>query len=104
MPRAGEVPEIGAEDHGIDYALDAEQYAMVKDEIIANTPQVFAVCELERDDEGVLVGGRVFIWGLMFADHAEMASSNSGICGSVRSMDRVLDALSYSGEYGLVWR
>ncbi|MPZ64709.1 MAG: hypothetical protein GEU83_04055 [Pseudonocardiaceae bacterium] len=95
---------MSAPGHGIGYTLDAEQYAVVKDEIIASRPRVFAVCELERDDDGELVGGRVFTWGLMFADHAEMVGSTSGMHGSMRSMDRMLDALSCFGEYGMVWR
>lgn len=104
MPGDGEGSEMNVQGDGIDHVLDAEQYAVVEDEIVANTPRVFAVCELQRDDDDELVGGRVFTWGLMFADHAEMTGADNGIRGSVTSMDRMLDALSCFGEYGLVWR
>lgn len=95
---------MSAQDPDIGWTLNAEQYALVKAEITKNAPQVFAMCEFERDEDGELAAGQVFAWGLKFADHSEVVSSTRGFYGTFGSLNDTLDLL-FSGpeEVRLAW-
>lgn len=95
---------MSTQDPDISWILNAEQYALVKAEIVKNAPQVFAMCEFERDEDGELAAGQVFAWGLKFADHSEVVHATRGYFGTFGSLNDTLDLL-FSGpeEVRLAW-
>lgn len=95
---------MSTQDPDAKWTLNAEQYALVEAEIAKNAPQVFAICEFERDEDGELAAGQVFAWGLKFADHSEVVSATHGFYGTFGSLNDSLGLLfSDPEEVRLAW-
>lgn len=86
-----------------DWAPEPEEYALIEDEVRQNNPRVFALCELERDEDGDLVDGYVSAWGLTFGSRAHMVSPDGKCRSSFQSPEQAAEVFSLTGEVRLVW-
>jgi hypothetical protein len=75
----------------------------VVEEQVRRCPDVVGLCELDRDQEGNLVDGRVFAWGLVFDDGVHTVSTDGRERGSFVSLDSALSLFGRVSEVGLVW-
>ncbi|MEV0703628.1 hypothetical protein AB0I53_37715 [Saccharopolyspora sp. NPDC050389] len=85
------------------WAPEPDEYALVHEEI-RGAPKLFALCELDRDDEDwELTEGRVFAWGLAFGDRAEVVSTDGRGRGSFCSPTRAAETFAHTAEVRLVY-
>ncbi|MEV0083465.1 hypothetical protein [Saccharopolyspora sp. NPDC050642] len=84
------------------WAPEPAEYALVREEI-RRAPRLFALCELDRDDEWELTEGRVFAWGLAFGDRAEVVSTDGRGRGSFCSPTRAAEIFAHTAEVRLVY-
>ncbi|MGW1676184.1 hypothetical protein [Saccharopolyspora sp. NPDC002376] len=93
---------MAATDAGI-WTPEPEEYALVRDEIHC-APQLFALCELDRDEtEWELTEGRVIAWGLAFADRAEVVSTDGRGSGTFRSPANAAELFAHAAEVRLIY-
>lgn len=85
----------------VDWAPEPEEYAVIEAKLTC-PPRLFALCELERDEEGELIDGGVLAWGMEFDHRAELVSSDGGGRGSFGSADRAARLFAHTGEVRLV--
>lgn len=85
-----------------DWAPEPDEYSLVEAQLRL-APAVFALCELDRDHAGELVDGRVFAWGMAFADHVETVSTDGNGRGNFRSVDSAVTLFARTGEVRVAW-
>ncbi|MDR7299997.1 hypothetical protein [Haloactinomyces albus] len=85
-----------------DWAPEPDELAAIEPALEA-PPRLFAICELDRDSDGELLGGFVFAWGLAWPDRAELVGADGSTRGSFRSVQRALEIFARTGEVRLAW-
>ncbi|RZS32200.1 hypothetical protein EV193_11341 [Herbihabitans rhizosphaerae] len=88
----------------LDYwALEGGEKAPVAAEVTDTAPQVFAVCEIERElEEGEVADTRVLAWGLVLPNRVEVVSVDPGMRGTFKSVHSAMELFSRLAEVGIV--
>lgn len=76
---------------------------LLTEQVLESAPRLFAVCELERDGDGVLTGAEPVAWGLAFADQVQWLSLDGSGHGRSDSVERVMRHFNRGCEASLVW-
>lgn len=84
------------------WRLDPEEHALVAAEVADQAPEVFAICEIERDAaNGDPVEGHVAAWGLVLPDRTVVVDAEPGYYGRFGSVDRAMTLYGRGTEVGI---
>jgi hypothetical protein len=80
-----------------------DEHQESRDEVSRLAPRLFAVCELERDDNGALTESFISAWGMEFAHEVQWISPGGYGHGRSDSTDKVMRLLGRGCEARLMW-
>jgi hypothetical protein len=83
------------------WALDDDERALVAVEVTEQAPEVFAICELDRDDTGEPWQGSVVAWGLALPNRTEVVSTDGGMRGRFDSVDGAMRLFCVWSDVGI---
>jgi hypothetical protein len=87
----------------MDWELAGPEHELMAGRVAEQAPRVFAMCELERDDEGELLDGHIYAWGLAFDGTVQWSTPDGTVHGISDSLDRPMRRMWRSAEVGIVW-
>jgi hypothetical protein len=83
------------------WALNEDEHALVAIEVAAQAPEVFAICELDRDDTGEPCEGSVVAWGLALPNRTEVVSTDGAMRGRFDSVDDAMRLFCVWSDVGI---
>jgi hypothetical protein len=83
------------------WSMEPEEWQVAEAELAEQAPELFAICELFRDEDGEVVQTRVVAWGLAGPERTEVLFTDGSLRGTHQSVDSALQLYSLCTELGV---